>query len=68
MHATPRLEDARHYCAFHKKRLPHVHEWQYFAQGTDGRLFPWGAADDASKTSPRTLKYKGGVSLFKTIF
>lgn len=45
------LEDARHYCAFHKKRLPHVHEWQYFAQGIDGRTFPWGDKDDAAKTS-----------------
>ena len=44
------LADARHYCAFHQKRLPHVHEWQYFASGTDGRLFPWGERDDARLT------------------
>ena len=30
------LEDARSYCSFHRKRLPHAYEWQYFAQGTDG--------------------------------
>ena len=40
------LEDAKQYCAFHKKRLPKVYEWQYFAQGTDGRTFPWGNATD----------------------
>jgi len=45
------LDDARQYCAFNKKRLPHVFEWQYFAQGTDGRLYPWGNHDNASVTS-----------------
>jgi hypothetical protein len=28
------LEDARAYCSHQNKRLPHVYEWQYFAQGT----------------------------------
>jgi formylglycine-generating enzyme required for sulfatase activity len=44
------LEDARQYCAHYKKRLPHAFEWQYFAQGTDGRLYPWGNSDNASLT------------------
>eukprot|EP01047_Picozoa_sp_COSAG01_P008194 COSAG01_NODE_319_length_18909_cov_32.636151_18_plen_551_part_00 len=26
------LDDARHYCAFHQKRLPHSYEWQYLSQ------------------------------------
>jgi len=36
------IEDARAFASWSGKRLPHEWEWQYAAQSSDARLYPWG--------------------------
>merc|ERR1712070_489009 len=55
------LDEARAYCAWAGARLPHSYEWQYAAQGTDGRKYPWGSNYDSGRfpTQQSGNTYKG---------
>lgn len=46
------IEDARAYAAWIRKRLPHEWEWQYAAQSTSGRAYPWGNDWDSQALPP----------------
>ena len=64
------LADARAYARWKGRRLPSEMEWQYAAQGKDGRTWPWGnaydssACNDASGHTTPVHQFPGGRSPF----
>lgn len=48
------LNDAKAYAKWAGKSIPTEEQWQLAAQGTDGRLYPWGNEYDLKKANVRS--------------
>jgi formylglycine-generating enzyme required for sulfatase activity len=58
------LDDAKAYAAWAGKRLPTEREWQYAAQGSDMRKYPWGNKMDSTKCN-HNLNFETPVDKFR---
>ena len=48
------LNEARLYCAYNGKRLPHSYEWQYAGQGNSTDSYPWGNTQGMGTYFPKS--------------